>query len=349
MNDFLSDLKRALLTGVSFMLPFVTGGGILIALGFAFGGIYVGDNPGTFAFEMFTWGKTAFGLMLPVLAGYIAYSLEDKPAIAPGFVAGMIASNQGSGFIGAMLGGILAGYLVRILKKITLPKQIRSLMTTIIIPLLGIFIMGIVMTYIIGNPVIWLNETLNTTLSNMSDGSLILLGLIQGAMLAFDMGGPLNKAAYAFAIAASAENNWQPMAANFIASMAPPMGIAIAMLVSKKKFNETERDGIGGCFIGGCAMITEFAIPYAVKDPLRVIPALMIGSSLGAALSYVADLSLTAPHGGLFVIFLCNKPFVFIAILLLSSCVTAAALLVLKKNISETEIEETNELETNNL
>lgn len=344
MQDFLSDLKRALLTGVSFMLPFVTGGGILIALGFALGGIYVGDNPGTFANEMFNWGKTAFGLMLPVLGGYIAYSLADKPAIAPGFVAGMIANNQGSGFIGAMLGGVIAGYVVKYLKKISLPRQIRSLMTTLIIPLGGIFTMGLIMSYVIGEPVAWLNETLNTALSNMSGGSLILLGLIQGAMLAFDMGGPLNKAAYAFAIAASAANNWDPMAANFIASMAPPMGIGIAMLVGKKKFNEVERDGIGSCFIGGCAMITEFAIPYAVKDPLRVIPALMIGSSLGAALSYAAGLTLTAPHGGLFVIFLCNKPLIFIGILLLSSCVTAAALLLLKKNVDEVE-EETLELE----
>ncbi|HLR72327.1 MAG TPA: PTS fructose transporter subunit IIC [Pseudogracilibacillus sp.] len=231
MKNIMNDLKQALLTGVSFMLPFVTGGGILIALGFAIGGIYVGDAEGTFAYEMFQWGQTAFGLMIPVLGGYIAFSLADKPAIAPGFVAGMIASNQGSGFIGAMIGGVLAGYLVRELKKIKLPKQMRSLITTLIIPLLSIFIIGFLMTYVIGSPVAWLNNTMNEKLSSMSGSSLIILGLVQGAMLAFDMGGPLNKAAYAFAIAASTANNWDPMAANFIASIAPPMGIAIAMLV----------------------------------------------------------------------------------------------------------------------
>lgn len=337
MKNILNDMKQALLTGVSFMLPFVTGGGILIALGFAVGGIYVGDDEGTFAYEMFEWGQTAFGLMFPVLAGYIAFSLADKPAIAPGFVAGMVANNQGSGFIGAMIGGILAGYLVREMKKIQLPKQLRSLITTLIIPLLSIFIVGVLMTYVIGGPVSWLNTTMNENLSNMTGGSLILLGLIQGAMLAFDMGGPLNKAAYAFAIAASASNNWSPMASNFVASMAPPMGIAIAMFFGKNKFTKVERDGIGNCIIGGCAMITEFAIPFAVKDPLRTIPALILGSSIGAALSYAANLTLQAPHGGLFVIFLCNKPFVFIAILLISSLITAIALLLLKRPIVENE------------
>ncbi|MDM8213048.1 PTS fructose transporter subunit IIC [Enterococcus hirae] len=339
MKKVLNDLKQSLLTGVSFMLPFVTGGGILIALAFAIGGIYVGDAKGTFGFEMFGWGKTAFGLMIPVLGGYIAYSLADKPAIAPGFVAGMIASTQGSGFIGAMIGGILAGYVVRELKKIKLPYQLRSLLTTLIIPLVSIFIMGILMSYVIGKPITWLNTTMNSRLSGMSGGSLILLGLIQGAMLAFDMGGPLNKAAYAFAIAASAGNNWSPMAANFIASMAPPLGIAIAMLISKKKFSEVDRDGIGGCFIGGCAMITEFAIPYAVKDPFRVIPSLIVGSSIGAALSYAAGLTLRAPHGGLFVIFLCNKPLIFLGILLLSACITATMLIFLKKNIQAVDTE----------
>lgn len=330
-----SEIKKALLTGVSYMIPFVIPGGILIAIGFAIGGIYVFDTPG-FAADVFSWGKVAFGLMIPVLGGYIAYSLADRPGIAPGFVAGMIASNQGSGFLGAMLGGIIAGYLVNALKKIPVPTMLKSLLPTLIIPLFGTFLMGVVMTYLIGVPVTWLNTTMTNVLNSMSGGSLIIIGIVQGAMLAFDMGGPVNKAAYAFAIAASSAGNWGPMAANFVASMSPPMGLAIAMLISKRKFSDLDRKSIGGCFIGGCAMITEFAIPFAAKDPLRVIPSLMIGSSIGAALSYAAGLTLQAPHGGMFVIFLANKPLIWLGILAIASFITAGMLLVLRKDVDET-------------
>ncbi len=330
-----NDIKRALLTGVSYMIPFVIPGGILIALGFAFGGIFVFKTE-SFAASMFTWGKVAFGLMIPALAGYISYSLADRPGIAPGFVAGMIASNQGSGFLGAMIGGIIAGYIVVALKKIKLPVSIKSLLPTLIIPLFGTFLVGVIMTYIIGIPVTWLNTTMTDLLNGLNGGSLLILGLIQGAMLAFDMGGPVNKAAYAFALAASSANNWGPMAANFVASMAPPMGIAIAMLIAKKKFTNLERKGLGGCVIGGFAMITEFAIPYAVADPGRVIPSLMVGSAFGAALSYAAGLTLQAPHGGLFVIFLANKPLVWMGVFALSSLVTALMLVLLKRNVDVT-------------
>lgn len=336
MQNFGRDLKKALLTGVSYMIPFVVPGGILIALGFAFGGIYVYNTHG-FAAQMFSWGKVAMGLMLPVLAGYIAYSYADKPAIAPGFVAGMIANNQGSGFLGAMIGGVIAGYIVIALKKIKLPNVLRSLLPTLIIPLAGTFLVGVFMGLIIGYPVTWLNKEMVTMLNGMTGGSLIILGIIQGAMLAFDMGGPINKAAYAFALAAASANNWAPMAANFIASMVPPMALAIAMLVAKKKFTSAERKNIGGCAIGGCAMITEFAIPFAASDPLRTIPSLMVGSSIGAALSYAAGLTLQAPHGGLFVIFLCNKPVIWIGIFILSSIISAAMLILLKKDVTEEE------------
>jgi PTS system fructose-specific IIC component len=328
------DLKKALLTGVSYMIPFVIPGGILIALGFAFGGIYVFKTPG-FAADMFAWGKVAFGLMIPALGGYIAYSLADRPGIVPGFVAGMIANTQGSGFLGAMIGGIVAGYIVLAIKKIPLPTMLRSLMPTLIIPLFGTFFIGVVMTYIVGIPVTWLNKTMTQMLSNMNGASLIILGIVQGAMLALDMGGPVNKAAYAFALAASSADNWAPMAANFIASMSPPMGLAIAMLIAKNKFTALERKGIGGCAVGGFAMITEFAIPYAASDPFRVIPSLMVGSAVGAALSYAADLTLHAPHGGMFVIFLANKPLVWLCIFALASLVTAFMLIAVKPKVSE--------------
>lgn len=334
-----NDIKRALLTGVSYMIPFVIPGGILIALGFAFGGIFVFNTPG-FAADIFTWGKVAFGLMIPVLGGYIAYSIADRPGIAPGFVAGMIASNQGSGFLGAMIGGIIAGYIVLAIKKIKLPTMLQSLLPILIIPLVGTFLVGVVMTYIIGIPVTWLNVTMTAFLNSLSGGSLIILGVVQGAMLTFDLGGPVNKAAYGFALAAAAANNWAPMAANFVASMAPPMGLAIAMLVAKKKFTKLERQGISGCVIGGCSMITEFAIPYAAKDPARVVPSLMVGGAFGAALSYIAGLTLQAPHGGLFVIFLANNPIVWIGVFLLASAVTALMLIFLKRDVDESVEEE---------
>jgi len=333
------ELKKALLTGVSYMIPFVVPGGILIAIAFAAGGIYVYDTPGFWA-DMFAWGKIAMNLMVPAMAAYIAYSLADRPGIAVGFIAGMIANNQGSGFIGGMIGGLLAGYIVRAIKKIRLPQQLTSLMPVLIIPLFGSFAVGVIMTYIIGGPATALNTAMTGLLDNLSGGSLIVLGLVQGAMLAFDMGGPVNKAAYAMALAASSAGNWAPMAANFVASMSPPMGLAIAMLIAKNRFTALERKNLSGCVIGGCAMITEFAIPYAAADPFRVIPALMIGSSVGAALSYAANLTLQAPHGGLFVILLANKPLVWLGVFAIASLVTAGMLILLKPKVKEEDEEQ---------
>ncbi|HEY0187814.1 MAG TPA: PTS fructose transporter subunit IIC [Cellulomonas sp.] len=329
-------IKRALLTGVSYMLPFVVAGGILIAIGFALGGIYVADGSG-FAADVYTWGKAAMGLMTAVLGGYIAYSMADKPALAPGFLAGAIASTQGSGFLGAILGGVVAGYVVLALKKIRLPFALRSLLPVLIIPVLGSLVMGVLMTYVVGIPVTWLNTWMLDTLQSMSGGTLILLGVIQGAMLAFDMGGPVNKAAYAFALAAADAGNWAPMAANFVASMAPPLGIGLAILIARRKFTRSEQASIGGLFVGAAGMITEFAIPFAAANPLRVIPALMAGSSVGAALSYVAGLTMQAPHGGLFVILLCNKPLLFLLILGVSGLITAVTLIALRPTLPAEE------------
>lgn len=337
-------LKQALLTGVSYMIPFVVAGGILIAVAFAIGGIYVGDGSG-FATDMFAVGKVAMGLMTAVLGGYIAYSIADRPALAAGFIAGAIAANQGSGFLGAIVGGIFAGYVVMALKKIRLPYMLRSMLPVLIIPVLSAFIVFLFMYYVVGVPVTALNEWLVTQLDSLSGGGLVALGIIQGAMLAFDMGGPVNKAAYAFALAAADAGNWAPMAANFIASMSPPLGIGLAILLARRKFTKTEQGSLGGLFVGGIGMITEFAIPFAAARPHRVIPALMVGSSVGAALSYLADLTLRAPHGGLFVIGLCNKPLIFLGILLLSGLITAGVLLLLRpKDVSEkSEAEETEE------
>jgi len=335
-ESFFGDIRKHLMTGVSYMIPFVVPGGILIAIGFAIGGIFVWETPG-FGADIFNWGKVAFGLMVPALAGYIAYSIADRPGIAVGFIAGMLANNQGSGFLGGIVGGLLAGYVVKLIKGLNVPNLVRSLMPVLVIPLIGTFIVGLGMTYILGGPVAWLNNAMLEFLTNLGEGGKVILGLVQGAMLAFDMGGPVNKAAYAFALAASEGGNWGPMAANFIASMSPPAGIALALALFKNKWTKAEKDGIGGCVVGGLAMITEFAIPYAAADPIRILPSIMVGSGVGAALSYVFDLSLTAPHGGLFVIPLANKPLLWLVVFAIAIVVTAAMLYILKPNVTEVE------------
>lgn len=321
-------LMQALLTGVSYMIPFVVAGGILIAVGFAFGGIYVGEGSGFWA-NVYSWGQASMGLMTAVLGGYIAFALADKPAIAGGFVAGAMAGSLGAGFLGAIIGGIAAGCLARQLKKVRLPAALQSLLPVLIIPVVSVLVIGAFMQYVIGVPFAWLNETLQSWLLNMSGGAKVILGVVQGAMLAFDMGGPVNKAAYAFALAATESGNWAPMAANFIASMSPPLGLGLAILIAPKRFTKAERGSLGGLLVGGVGMITEFAIPFAAANPFRVIPALMVGSAFGASLSYVAGLTMQAPHGGLFVLLLCNKPLMFLLILVAAALVTAVMLILL--------------------
>lgn len=347
MKEKLKEIQEALLTGVSYMLPFVIAGGILIALGFALGGYDIPDSVGygeNFASTVFWLGKAAFGLMVPVLGAYVAYSIADKPGIAVGMVGGWMATDpwglgQASGFLGALIAGIIAGYLVNLLKKIPVPASLRSLLPTLIIPVIGVFAIGCIMFYVVGTPIAALTTTLTDFLNNMGTGNLILLGIIQGCMLAFDMGGPCNKVAYAFALAAMDTGNFMPMAANFIGSMAPPLGIAIAVLIAKKKFTKADQAAVPGLFAGAFGMITEFAIPFAAADPIRVIPSLMAGSAVGCALSYTFGLTMQAPHGGLFVIFALNNVVLFLVALIVAGVVTAGLLTLLKKPVEE-EVEE---------
>lgn len=334
MKENLREIQEALLSGVSYMLPFVISGGILIAAGFALGGYDIPTSVpefGNLASTLFWVGKKAFALMCPVLAAYVAYSIADKPGICAGMVGGFMADYQGSGFLGALIAGIIAGYIVVQLKKIQLPFSVRSLLPTLIIPLCSVAVMGLIMVYLIGGPIASLNLFLQNFLNGLQGSGLLILGIIQGCMLAFDMGGPCNKVAYAFAIAASQAGNWSPMSANFVASMSPPLGIAIACLLAKNKFTKEERAAVPGLFAGAFSMITEFAIPFAAADPIRVIPSLMAGSAVGATLSYIFGLTMNAPHGGLFVFFLCNNIFLFLLALLVGGLVTAACLAFLKK------------------
>lgn len=343
MKDTLKDIQEALLTGVSYMLPFVISGGILIAIAFAMAGYDIpmtGAMGYNFASTTFWLGKVAFGLMVPILGAYVAYSIADKPGIAVGMVGAWMATDpwglgQGSGFLGALVAGVIAGYLVNALKKIPLPVQLKSLLPTLIIPVLGVWGIGLIMFYVVGGPIAALVGALTSMLNSFSTGNLIVLGIVQGAMLAFDMGGPFNKVAYAFALASMEVGNFAPMAANFVGSMAPPLGIAFAILINKKKFTSGEQGSLVGLFAGAFGMITEFAIPFAAKEPIKVIPSLMAGSAVGCALSYVFGLTMRAPHGGLFVLFALNNAILFLVALIIAGAVTAALLILLKDDVVE--------------
>jgi PTS system fructose-specific IIC component len=291
----------------------------------------------TLAAQIFNIGQDAFGVMVGVLSAYIAYSVADRPGIAPGFVGGLIASRIGAGFLGGLLSGLIAGYLIAYAKQLDLPRALRSLMSVLFIPVFGTLIVGLLMVYVVGPPATWLNTTFTNLLSNLGMGSKLVLGLVLGAMMAFDMGGPVNKAAYFFAMAASEAGNWSPLAAVMVGGMVPPLAIALAMLASKNKFTKDEQGGLTGCFIGAATFITEFAIPYAAADPVRVIPSIMAGSAVGAAASMLMGVTLQAPHGGLFVFALSNSPLLWVLSILIGGVAGAAVLVALKPALSEAE------------
>lgn len=333
-------IYKHLMTGVSFMIPFVVAGGLLIALGFAFGGIYVFKTPGTFGETLFTTGKAAMALMLPVLSAYIAYSIADRPGIVPGMIGGFIASTNGSGFLGAMIVGFAAGYVVVGIKKfIKLPKSLQGLMPIIIIPLLSTAIIGLGMFYIIGKPMAFLNTSLAAWLTSLSGGNAALLGIILGCMMAFDMGGPLNKAAYTFATATVATGKPSAiMAAVMVAGMTPPLALALSTVIAKKKYTLAERDAGKAAWALGISFITEGAIPFAVADPLRVIPSMMVGSAVAGALSMVLGCTLVVPHGGIWVLAIPNvvgNLLPYIIAMVAGTVVSALIISAIKKTVEE--------------
>ena len=338
-----------LMNGVSHMLPFVVGGGILIALAFLIDGLCVDMTSLTaearqsfgsitpVAATLKSIGDLAFGFMLPVLAGFIAMSIADRPGLAVGFVGGAIAANGKSGFLGALVAGFLAGYLILLLKKLfeKLPEALEKIAPVLLYPVFGILIVGLVMTFVIEPPIGALNTALNTALTNMSGSSKVLLGIIVAGMMAVDMGGPFNKAAYVFGTASIAAGNYGIMAAVMIGGMVPPCAIALASLLFKDKFTKTERESAPTNFIMGLAFITEGAIPFAASDPLHVIPACVIGSGLAGALSMAFNCTLMAPHGGIFVFPVVGNPLMYLAALAVGTVVGALMLGVLKKKIAE--------------
>ncbi|TKC19515.1 PTS fructose transporter subunit IIABC [Robertmurraya kyonggiensis] len=335
-----STIYKHLMSGVSNMLPFVVGGGILIAISFLFG--INASNPDDPTYHPIAealntiGGGTAFGLMVPILAGFIAMSIADRPGFAAGMVGGLLAANGGAGFLGGLVAGFLAGYLVVGLKKLLsgLPASLEGIKTILLYPLLGIALTGFIMLYVVNKPVGALNTAISDWLSSLGTGNAVLLGIVLGLMMSFDMGGPVNKAAYVFGTGLLANGVYEPMAAIMAAGMVPPLGIALATTFFKNRFNKQEREAGKVNYIMGLSFITEGAIPFAAADPVRVIPSLMAGSAVAGALSMLFGIGLRAPHGGLFVIPLVDGGwFMYLLAIVIGSIVSAVILAILKKPI----------------
>ncbi len=326
---------KHLMTGVSAMLPLVVAGGLLIALSFVFG-IEAFKEEGTLAAALMNIGSgAAFQLMVPILAGFIAFSIAEKPGMAPGLVGGMLASQIGAGFLGGIIAGFLAGYVAKWMKQhIKMPRNLEGLKPILIIPLLATGITGLMMIYVIGEPIKYVMDGLTNWLQTLGTTNAILLGLILGAMMAFDMGGPLNKTAYTFSVGLLASNVYGPMAAVMAAGMTPPLALWLATLIAKNKFTPEERDAGKAASVLGLAFITEGAIPFAAGDPFRVIPSIIAGSAVTGAMSMMFDITLRAPHGGAFVLAIpnaVNHVAWYALSILVGTLVSALLLAVLKK------------------
>ncbi|HEY5742707.1 MAG TPA: PTS fructose-like transporter subunit IIB [Terrimicrobiaceae bacterium] len=332
---------KHLMTGVSYMLPLVVAGGLAIALAFAIGGIQEGAYPeGTLpAALMKIGGETAFRLFIAVFSGFIAYSIADRPGIAPGMVGGFLAQTLGAGFIGGICSGFLAGYFTKFLAdKIRLPATLEGLKPVLILPFIATLGIGLLMIYAIAPPVKWLNDAMNAWLLGMQGANAVVLGIILGAMMAFDMGGPINKAAYAFAVGLLASKIYAPMAAVMAAGMTPPLGLALACFLFKNKFDLEEREAAGPALVLGISFITEGAIPFAAKDPIRVIPALVAGSAITGAISMVSGVQLLVPHGGIFAALIpgaVTNLIAYVIAILVGTVVTAGVLFFLKRPVTE--------------
>lgn len=342
-------IYKHLMNGVSHMLPFVVGGGILIAIAFLIDGFSVDLNSlpadqranfgtitqGAALFKGI--GGTAFGFMLPILAGFIAMSIADRPGLAVGFVGGSIAANGTSGFLGALVAGFVAGYIVNLLKKIfsKLPESLDGVKPVLLYPLLGIFLIGVIMQFVVEPPIGALNTAINNGLNGLNGASAVVLGVLLGGMMAIDMGGPVNKAAYVFGTASIAAGNYTIMAAVMIGGMVPPLAIALATIFFKNKFTAEERKAGPTNFIMGLSFITEGAIPFAASDPLHVLPACAVGSAVAGGLSMAFGCTLMAPHGGIFVVPTIGNPLMYLVALVIGSFIACGLLGLLKKKVSE--------------
>ncbi|UFN51202.1 fructose-specific PTS transporter subunit EIIC [Roseomonas sp. OT10] len=328
---------RHLMTGVSYLIPLVTAGGLCIALSFAFG-IEAFKVPGTLPAALFDIGaKSALALMVPVLSAYIAFSIADRPGLTPGLVGGMLANLIGAGFLGGIVSGFLAGYVARFLRdRIRLPPSMEGLKPVLVIPLLSTLVVGLLMIYLLGPPIAGLLATLTEFLRSMGTANAVVLGLVLGAMMAVDMGGPVNKAAYAFGVGLLSTETFAPMAAVMAAGMTPPLGIALATFLARNRFTQEERDAGKAAAFLGLSFISEGAIPFAAKDPVRVIPALIAGSAVAGALSMMLGCTLRAPHGGIFVVGIpgaVGNPLGYLVAIVAGTVVTALAMVALKRRV----------------
>ncbi len=346
--------RQILLTGVSYMIPFVAAGGLLIALGFLFGGYEIADTgndialnnsltdlpPGGFlqylGAVLFALGGLAFGFLVPALAGYISFAIADRPGIAPGFTAGALAVFIGGGFIGGIVGGVIAGFAALWVSNLKVPQWFRGLMPVVIVPLFASLAVGLIMFFFVGRPLAWVNTSLTDWLNGLSGTSAIFLGIILGLMMCFDLGGPVNKAAYAFAtagLAASTTASFEIMAAVMSAGMVPPLAMALATVLRPKLFSEPERENGRAAWLLGASFISEGAIPFAAADPLRVIPSMMIGGAVTGGLSMAFGATSRAPHGGIFVLFAIENKIGFVIAILAGMASAAASVIVAKQFI----------------
>jgi len=339
-----SHVRQWLMTGVSYVIPFVAAGGLLIALSFALGGYEIVNAPKvtdhfdwgslqSWAALMFQIGGVAFGFLVPILAGFIAFAMADRPALVPGIVGGYIAVQVKAGFIGGLIAGLLAGLVVLGIRKWKVPKAVRGIMPVVVIPLLSTLVVGVLMFVVLGPPLAAVSAGLTNWLNGLSGANKVLLGILLGLMMAFDMGGPINKTAYAFAVAGlstGTDASLQIMAAVMAAGMTPPLGMALATVLRKKLFTHIERENGKAAWVLGASFITEGAIPFAAGDPLRVIPSLMAGSAVTGALSMAFGCTSRAPHGGIFVVPLIGNPFLYLVAIIVGTVVTAVLVVTLK-------------------
>lgn len=340
MKEELKRLREYLMTGVSYMIPIVVIGGVLIAFSIMLSGVQAGkgavvDND--FLKKLMQIGSDAFSLMVPVLAGFIAYGIADRPGIAPGLVAGVLANDVKAGFLGGIVGGLLAGYIARWIKGWKIHKSLRPIMPIFIIPLLTTITVGLLMLYVLGGPISSLMASMTSGLKSMSAGSAVILALIMGAMIAFDMGGPVNKVAFMFGSAMIQENIFTVMGPVAVAICVPPLAMGLAALVAPRKYTETEHEAGKGALAMGLIGITEGAIPFAAGDPLRVIPSIMVGSSIGAAVAALFKVGDHAPHGGPIVLPVVDHPLGFIISVLVGIAITVVMVNALKKPVAVSE------------
>ncbi|MFE0190677.1 fructose-specific PTS transporter subunit EIIC [Streptomyces sp. NPDC058989] len=343
-DGFATRLRKWLMTGVSYMVPFVAAGGLLIALGFAIGGYAINKAPSvaehfvwtesaSWAALLFQIGGVAFGFLVPVLAGFIAYGMADRPGLVPGFVGGAVALTINAGFLGGLIAGLIAGGVVRAIQRVGVPPVLRGIMPVVVIPLVSSAIVGFLMFLVVGKPIAALQKGLTDWLSGLSGANAIMLGVLLGLMMCFDLGGPLNKVAYAFAIGGLAhpnEGSLKVMAAVMAAGMVPPLAMALATTVRGRLFTKAERENGKAAWVLGASFITEGAIPFAAADPLRVIPSAMAGGAVTGALSMAFGCTLRAPHGGVFVVPLIGQPLLYLLAIAAGTLVSTALVVVLK-------------------